>query len=338
MKAVFMGSDPVALPLLEHLRARAPAGVRIAAVYTQPDRPAGRGQQVQPNAIKRWALAAGIPVRQPPKCGAEEAEFLRAEEIELALVMAYGQILPKALLDAAPHGFLNLHASLLPRLRGASPIPTAIARGLRQSGVTLMRIIPRLDAGPVADAEPVTIAPCDTSRELGGKLARACVPLLDRCLPRLAEGRLAFTPQDEAQASFCRILEKSDAWLDFQAPAAELAARVRAFQPWPGTVFTWQGQDIRILAAEAQPAGAATAAPGTLLDGAPGTLRIVCGAGVLSALMLQRPGGKPLAAADFLRGFPLQPGALLESRAMRPLEGPVPFPWRRARNSPAQHT
>ncbi len=339
MRTVFMGSDSVALPVLEHLRANAPAGVRIAAVYTQPDRPAGRGQRVRPNAIKVWALAAGIPVRQPPRFGPEESEFLRREAVELVLVMAYGQLLPAAVLDAVPYGFLNLHASLLPRLRGASPIQTAVACGLARSGVSLMRIIARLDAGPVADAEPVPIGPDDTAQDLAARLARACLPLVDRCLPRLAQGRLEFAPQDEARASYCRILEKSDAWLDFHAPAAALAARVRAFQPWPGTTFPWQGQDIRVLAAAAEPGAApGGAAPGMLLDGPPGSVRIACGAGVLRVLALQRPGGRPLAAAEFVRGFPLPAGALLQSRPMRPLESPVPFPRNRRRQSRSEPT
>jgi methionyl-tRNA formyltransferase len=332
MRAVFMGSDPIALPLLEHALRERPGGLDLRTVFTQPDRRTGRGMQLQPNAIKQWALERGIEVLQPAKCGAAEAEWMEREGIEVALVMAYGQILPRRLLDAVPRGFLNLHASLLPRLRGASPIHTAIACGYRESGVSLMRIIPQLDAGPVADVERVRIDPVDTAPALHAKLGAACPALLGRCLPRLAAGELEFTGQDAGAVSYCRIIEKSDCHLDFAAPAAELANRVRAFVPWPGTAFPFDGAEVRVLSATVEPS-TAPAAPGTVLADEAGLLRIACGAGALRIARLQRPGGKPLDAEAFLRGFAIPPGAVLESRPMRPLESDRPFPYRRKGNS-----
>lgn len=326
-----MGSDPIALPLLRHLAERQGADQSLVNVFTQPDRPTGRGMNVRPNAIKAWAREAGVEVRQPEKFGLEEGRYLRERSIDLVLVMAYGQILPGPLLDLPEMLVLNFHASLLPRLRGASPVHTAIALGLPETGVSLMRIVRRLDAGPVADQERVRIAPSDKAPDLLSRLGEACVPLLERALPRLGAGTLAFREQDLAAVSYCRIIEKTDAHLDFTAPAVSLARRIRAFTPWPGSVFPYEGQDLRILEAHAAE-GEDGRTPGTLLADADG-LRIACGEGSLRVLRLQRPGGKPLEAEAFLRGFPLASERLLESRPMRPLESPVPFPYRRKTNS-----
>jgi methionyl-tRNA formyltransferase len=331
-----MGSDPIALPMLRHLRTNRERELRIEAVFTQPDRKSGRGMKVQPNAIKSWALDNDIPVHQPRKCGEAETALLKQLGIDVVLVMAYGQILPRHLLDAPPLGALNLHASLLPRLRGASPIHTAVALGLKETGVSLMRIVPKLDAGPVADAERVSIGSEDTSSDIHARLARACVPLIDRCLPRIADGSLQFTDQDPSKVTYCRIIEKTDRYLDFSTPAHKLADRVRAFVPWPGTAFPVDDIEIRVLKARAV-AHSGRETPGTLLADAEG-VRICCGEGALELLQLQRPGGKPLPTDDFVRGFPLEHGRLIESRAMRPLESPEPFPYRRKRNSDSGRT
>ena len=333
-KAAFMGSDAIALPLLEHVLRAQPGGIELAAVFTGPDRRTGRGMHLQANTIKQWAAGRGIEVLPPVKCGAAEAEWLRGNAIDVVLVMAYGQILPGSLLEAVPLGFLNLHASLLPRLRGASPIHTAIACGYRETAVSLMRIIPQMDAGPVAGVERVRIDPSDTAQSLHDKLGAACPALLDRCLPRVAAGSLHFTEQDPDAVSYCRIIDKADAGLDFTAPASQLAARVRAFVPWPGSVFPFKGQPVRVMEARAEVAGA-SAAPGTVLPDRDGTLRIACGEGILCIGRLQRPGGKALDAEAFLRGMPMEPGTRLESQPMRSLEADRPFAYRRKAKSSA---
>lgn len=332
-----MGSDPIALPVLRHLVGPGRSAFDLCAVYTQPDRKSGRGMKLRANEIKTWALEEGLPVHQPLKCGKEEADRLKELGVELILVMAYGQILPRRILEVAPLGTLNLHASILPRLRGASPIHTSVALGLEETGVSLMRITPKMDAGPVADVERVVIEPSDTSADVHAKLALACVPLMDRCLEPIAEGTLAFREQDPAQVSYCRIIEKSDADLDFTQPAASLANRVRAFTPWPGSRFPYHGKEIHILEAEAAD-DSASLEPGTLIIDPAGSLRIACGTGILIVKKLQRPGGKPLPTEAFLRGFHMESGGVIESREMRALESPLPFPHRRRGNSAGGNT
>jgi methionyl-tRNA formyltransferase len=333
-----MGSDPIALPVLELIHAEQPGGFRLEAVFTQPDRPTGRGMHLKPNAIKCWATERGIPVHQPAKCGAADIDFLATSKIDHVLVMAYGQILSRAFLETPPLGVLNLHASLLPRLRGPSPIHTAVALGLKQTGVSLMRIIPKLDAGPVCDVETVPVGDSDSSADVHAMLAGASVPLVRRALPELAAGRLCFTDQDDAKVSYCRIIDKDDSNLDFHATARELADRVRAFQPWPGTRFPFNGIEIRVLDAQASADRVNSTAAGTLLHDPHDGLVVVCGEGKLILRALQRPGGKPLPADEFVRGFAMQDGSCIESRTMRPLEAPVPFPWKRKANSSGTST
>ncbi|HZP61764.1 MAG TPA: methionyl-tRNA formyltransferase [Opitutaceae bacterium] len=323
LRIVFLGSDAIALPLLDWLAGEGKA--TVAAVFTQPDRPAGRGQKVEANAIKRWALARRLPVLQPDKL--TEAERTRLAELapDLALVVAYGHILHDNFIAVPRLGTLNLHASLLPKYRGASPIQTAIACGERETGVTLMRIVRKLDAGPVADAERVAIGPRETAAEIEAKLAAACVPLLARALPPLAAGGLVFAEQDHATASYCRRLEKGDGGLDFAAPAAVLAARINGLFPWPGCAVEISGEPVKLGLAEAAVAADASAAPGTVLGADGEALLVATGDGVVRLLRLQRPGGKMLAAPDFLRGFRVASGAVLPSRPMPPLVQATPF-------------
>ena len=325
LRVVFMGSDAIALPMLEWLAGEGARLVQVVAVYTQPDRPAGRGQKVQPNAIKAWALARGLPVFQPEKLAAGELAQLRALQPDLALVMAYGHILRPDFIDAPRLGTLNFHASILPAYRGASPIQTAIANGERETGVSLMRIVPALDAGPVADVERVPVAAHDTAAEVEAKLAQACVPLLTRNLPALAAGRLVFREQDAAAATYCRRLEKSDGALDFARPAAELAARINGLMPWPGTGVTINGVAVKLGLADWLPAESGDAAPGTILGADVDGLRVATGQGILRVRRLQRPGGKMLPAGEFLRGFPLPPGTGLPSVPMPALVSREPF-------------
>jgi methionyl-tRNA formyltransferase len=321
LKTVFMGSDPIVLPLLECLHARHADTLELVGVVAQPDRPHGRGLKMCENPVKAWAAAHGIATRQPEKPGAAEVEWLREVGCDLLLVMAYGHILSDALLAAPRLPPLNFHASLLPELRGASPIETAIATGRAETGVTLMRIVKRMDAGDILDVEKVPIAQKDTRASLAEKLAAACVPLVERALVGIHEGRFDFHPQDDSRATYCRILTKDDAALDFRSPAQELHDRCRALHIWPGTVFDLGGQRIRVGSAEVIPSQEAAAAPGVVVGNA-GSLDVATGRGILRIRSLQRPGGKMLPAADFLRGMPIAVGTSIDSPVLAspPLE------------------
>lgn len=314
-----MGSDPIALPMLEATFGREGGAVTLAGVFTQPDRPRGRGHQVRGNAIKEWAIGRAIPVYQPERCDEAAIGCLAQMRPDLVLVMAFGQLLPKAMLEMLPGRFLNLHASRLPRLRGASPIQTAIAMGLEETAVSLMRMVPRMDAGPVADVEPVAIAEDANVARLSAALGQACVPLMGRAFAAIESGGLVFTEQDPDQVTYCRILSKEDAHLDFHASARELERRIRALNPWPGPRFPYGGQELRIHEARAVEATLAEV-PGTLLESGPRRLVVACGSGCLDIGVLQRPGGRALPTEAFLRGHPMECGAILESRPMEALE------------------
>jgi methionyl-tRNA formyltransferase len=320
-RLVFFGSDEIALPALECLSTSHPGDTHIVAVVSQPDRPVGRGQKLQPNAIVQWAHDHKLPVFQPEKPGPETTETLRKLHCDVALVMAYGHILKRDLLDTPPLGFFNLHASLLPRLRGATPIEGALIANLATTGVSLQRVVPRLDAGPVVDAEPIPLAPDETRLSLREKVAAASVPLLARALPRIVAGDAAGTPQDEHRATFTRKITRIDSGVDFRAPAQEIAARVRALNPWPGVTVPFRDFVLKIGAAEAIPAPTVPGVPvpvepGLILSATPAGVDILTGEGVLRVLQLQRPGGKMLPVAAFLAGFALLPGTVLRSSPM----------------------
>jgi len=324
LRLVFMGSDPIALPLLDWLAGEGCAVAEVIAVFTQPDRPVGRGQKITANAIKTWALARSLPVFQPEKLIEEDRQQLAALCVDVALVMAYGQILKDDFIATPRLGSLNLHTSLLPKYRGASPIQTAIANGERETAVSLMRIVRKLDAGPVADVERVPIQPRERALDIEAKLSAACVPLLARALPNLMAGGLAFAPQAETQATFCRKLLKDDGALDFFAPATVLAARINGLYPWPACSVEIAGQLVKIGQAEAADE-VNSVEPGTVISADAAGLSVATGQGSVRLLKLQRPGGKMLPAADFLRGFPIEAGAKLPSTPMNPLVGKEPF-------------
>lgn len=341
LRFVFMGSDAIARPALDWLAGEGSGVAAVVGVFTQPDRPAGRGQQVQPNAIKLWAQARGLPVYQPEKLDAAALSELGALRPDVTLVMAYGQLLRQEFIDAPRLGTLNLHTSLLPNYRGASPIQTATACAERETGVSLMRMVLKLDAGPVGDVERVTISALETAADVEAKLAQACVPLLARAMPRLADGTLTFAAQDESRVTFCRRLAKADGVLDFSAPAAVLAARINGLFPWPCCQVELNGQPVKLGLADVAPVLApvapgpdgkchvlydTSAGPGTVLGAEADGLLVATGAGVLRLRRLQRPGGRMLPAAEFLRGFPVADGTVLASQPMPVLVGPVPFP------------
>jgi len=322
LKIVFFGSDPIALPLLAWLGGAGKSVGAVEAVFTQPDRPVGRGQKVTPNAIKVWAQAHDLPVYQPEKLTTDTQRTLAALRADVALVMAYGHILKQDFIDTPRLGTLNLHTSLLPHYRGASPIQTAIAAGESVTGVTLMRIVRELDAGPVVAVERVAIDALDTALTVETKLAAACVPLLAQHLPELAAERVVFHEQAHSQATYCRRLTKGDGVLDFSAPATVLAARVNGLFPWPACTITLQGQPVKLGLADVM---AGSAAPGVVLGSDSAGLLIGTGRDLLRLRNLQRPGGRMLSAIDFMRGWPIEPGTVVPSQPMPTLVSTTPF-------------
>jgi methionyl-tRNA formyltransferase len=329
VRLVFLGSDPIALPLLNWFSSDAGSQVaQVIAVFTQPDRPVGRGQKIAANAIKSWALERRITVYQPEKLTDDVRVHYAMLGADVALVMAYGHILRENFIETPRLGTFNLHASILPKYRGASPIQSAIANGESETGVAFMRMVLRLDAGPVADVERVPIAPLDTAADVEAKLASACVPLLERVMPKVCDGSLVFVPQEETEATFCRRLTKDDGALDFTASAATLAARINGLFPWPGCSVEINGHLVKFGLAEAGRVSApslSTREAGTVVGHDSDGLSIATGAGILRVRRLQRPGGKMLAADEFMRGFPIVAGTKLPSRPMSQLVAPAPF-------------
>ena len=326
MRAIFMGSDPIALPLLEAIWVT--ADIELVGVFTQPDRQRGRGHKVQVGPIKAWAVEHELPVRQPPRCGTEDEDWLVDQRVDVLVVMAYGQILRRRLLSLPPLGTWNFHASILPYYRGASPIATAIAQGEARTGVSLMQIVPKLDAGPVLDHEAVAIGPQDTAVHVATALGQACVSLWHRGWTKIQQ-QVAPVPQNDAAATYCRILTKDDAALDFAHAAEHLYDRVRAFQPWPGARVKL-GDDILKVGETAIVDRFASPPPGVspghvMAIDSEGAPVIQCGRGHLRVLRLQRPGGRMLPAREFRRGYRLEVGDVFQSEPMRILCGPKPF-------------
>ena len=302
---VFMGTPEFAATILAVLIA---AGHRLRAVYTQPPRPAGRGHRTQPSAVQLLAESHGLPVRSPTSLRDTEAQAeFAATETDAAVVAAYGLILPPPILAAPRFGCLNVHASLLPRWRGAAPIQRAILVGDRETGVTIMRMGEGLDTGPLLLQQSVPIPPEMTAGELSEKLAELGARLMLDALDGIAAGKLTPRPQPEEGVTYAAKIRREEARLDWRQPADALERQVRAFAPVPGAWFTGGGERIRVLRAEMEPQGA-NVPPGTVLDD---RLAIACGAGALRPLKLQRPGRGALDADAFLRGFPIPAGTQL---------------------------
>ena len=303
---VFMGTPAFAVPTLDALCA---SGHSIAAVYTQPPRAAERGRKVRPTPVAVRAKAAGIEVRTPSSLKPEEAQTVFAAlDADLAVTVAYGLILPSAVLAAPRMGCINAHASLLPRWRGAAPIQRAIMAGDGETGVTIMRMDEGLDTGPILMAERVPIGPETTGGALHDRLAALSARLVVGAIEALAAGTLGETPQPSEGATYAAKLEKHEAAIDWRAPAVHLERTVRALAPRPGAWFSHDGERIKVLAAE-RVAGATDAPPGTIIDDA---LTFACGDGVaLRPTRLQRAGKAAMDRDAFLRGRPITAGTRL---------------------------
>jgi methionyl-tRNA formyltransferase len=290
----------------------------VVCVVCQPDRPRGRGRRPSPAPVAACALAAGLPLLRPERAGdGETLAALRSLAPDLGVVVAFGQFLPRPVRELPRLGYLvNAHASLLPRHRGAAPIARAILAGDRETGISVMRVEREMDAGAVALVRRLAIGAEETAGELEARLATLAASALGEALAQIAAGSVAWEAQDAAAATLAPKLGRSDAALDFTEPAEALARRVRAFSPRPGAFALLGGEPLRILGARAE-AGPSGELPGTVRGGAEG-LRIATSAGWLVPTQLQRPGGRPLDAAVFLRGHPIADGTRLASGAAVP--------------------
>jgi methionyl-tRNA formyltransferase len=307
LQILFAGTPEFALPTLDAL---ARSGHRLVGVLTQPDRPAGRGLQPRASPVKRRAAALGVPVLQPARLRDEGFRAALASNLpDLLVVVAYGLILPAAVLALPPLGCVNVHASLLPRWRGAAPIQRAVLAGDERTGVSIMLMEAGLDTGPVYLARATPIGPRETAGELHDRLAVLGAEALMEALPGIAGGSLRAIAQDDAQATYAPRIEKSEARLDWQQPASALERRVRAFNPWPVCETRLAGARLRVWQARAlsQPAGAAA---GTVVATGREGIDVATGAGTLRLERVQQPGGRPLEAADYARSRALA-GAVL---------------------------
>jgi methionyl-tRNA formyltransferase len=311
---VFMGTPGFAATILEGL---IESGHRILAVYTQPPRPAGRGHRPQPSPVQLLTAQHRLAVRSPVNLRTPEARAAFTElSADAAVVAAYGLVLPHPMLVAPHLGCLNVHASLLPRWRGAAPIQRALLAGDTETGITIMQMEEGLDTGPILLQQAVPIAPGATAAGLSSELAKLGSRLILEALDGIAEGTLIPRPQPQDGITYARKISREDGRLDWRLPAVALERQVRALDPGPGVYFESQdgrggGERIRVLAAIALP-GESGSLPGTVLDD---NLSIACGEGTFRPLRLQRPGRAPLDAAAFLRGFPISAGTVLPCRA-----------------------
>ena len=306
MRIIFAGTpDFAAVSLRALIDAQPSSDHELVAVYTQPDRKAGRGRKLRPSPVKQLAQQHGIPVHQPASLkDADAQQQLAALQPDLMIVVAYGLILPQSVLDTPAHGCINVHASLLPRWRGAAPIQRAILAGDSDSGVCLMQMEADLDTGPVLREVRTPIGDKETGSSLHDRLASMGADALLNTIADIAAGDITATPQDDSLSSYASKLSKQEAWLDWSRPAIELDRQVRAFNPWPVAQTRHQQQDqsqrtIRVWQASAQ-AAASNSAPGTVLALSGDGLTVACGEGVLNIQRLQLPGGKPLALRDWL--------------------------------------
>ena len=316
MKIIYAGTPDFAAAALRSLHE---AGHDIVLVLTQPDRPAGRGMQLQASAVKQYAQQHGMPVAQPvslrlegkyPDVARQAHELLDATPHDVMVVAAYGLILPPSVLAIPRLGCLNIHASLLPRWRGAAPIHRAIEAGDDQTGITIMQMDEGLDTGPMLLRQELAIAADDTSGSLHDSLASLGASMIVDALRRLEAGALPAQPQPEQGVTYAAKITKEEAALDFGEPAAVLERKIRAFNPFPGATARFNGVPLKIWAAKAEPDDRPAGQPGAVLAADAGhDVLVACGAGALRIAQLQKPGGKRLGAEAFLQGFPMQGGA-----------------------------
>jgi methionyl-tRNA formyltransferase len=301
MRIAFAGTPEFSVAALDALHA---AGHTIAGVFTQPDRPAGRGQKLSASPVALRAEALNLPTFKPLKLNAEAQDDLRMLRAELLVVVAYGLILPPAALNIPRHGCFNIHASLLPRWRGAAPIQRAILAGDSETGITIMRMDAGLDTGPMLLRESLPITSETNAADLHDALAAMGARLIVEAVEKFPCGELREQAQPATGATYAKKISKDEARLDWSLSAEELARRVRGYNPMPVAWTELGGQRVRVSEARMEPGNAAE--PGTVIAAAPDGIRVACGAGLLDILRLQWPGGKPLTAAQAIRGRELE--------------------------------
>jgi methionyl-tRNA formyltransferase len=315
MNIVFAGTPEFAAVALQTLHAQ---GFHISLVLTQPDRPAGRGMQLQASPVKQFAASHGIPVAQPvslrlngkyPEAAREAHDLLHAVQADVMVVAAYGLILPRSVLDIPKHGCINIHASLLPRWRGAAPIHRAIEAGDTETGITIMQMDEGLDTGPMLARQSMPITEEDTTGSLHDKLAALGGTMIVDALRKLEQGGLRATPQPEAGVCYANKIGKEEAAIDFASSAQDVARKIRAFNPFPGAAATFDSTVLKLWRAQ-EAGGSYSATPGKVITAnASEGIVIACGSGAIRVLELQKPGGKRLPAAEFLKGFALENGS-----------------------------
>ena len=303
MRVVFMGTPDIAATCLKKILAD---GFEVVGVYTQPDRPKGRGMKMVFSPVKEVAVAHDIPVFQPDNFREDETvEQLKALRPDAVAVVAYGQILPQRVLDLVPGGFINIHASILPRYRGSAPYQWAVLDGLKETGVTAMYLCRQMDAGDIIDCTKIPIGPDETAGELLDRLAVCGAELLSQTLSAMEKGTVPAVPQDEALVTYAPMLNKSMCPIDFTKTAQQVHDHVRGLHPWPVATTQIQGKNFKIHATRVVEE-THNAQPGTVLGLTKTGLRIACGENVIEILQLQAEGGKRMAAPDYFRGHPLE--------------------------------
>jgi len=310
MRIIFAGTPEFSVPALEALLT---AGFDVVAVYTQPDRQAGRGRKTRPGPIKQCALKHGLVIEQPATLK-DAATKMKAYSADVMVVVAYGLLLPPEILQIPLYGCLNIHASLLPRWRGAAPIHRAIEAGDKETGITIMQMDSGLDTGDILAQYPVNIEQTDTGQQLHDRLAGAGATAITDVLSDLAYYQKNATSQQDELSSYARKISKEEGIIDWSEECGVIERRIRAFDPWPGTQTWYRGIKLRISQAQCCDESLPAAA-GTILSADRSGIRIACGRGVLLINRLQRPGGKALCAADFLNGMQMDAGAMMEQKS-----------------------
>jgi methionyl-tRNA formyltransferase len=308
VRAIFFGTPEIAVPALEALSAQA----EVVSVVCQPDRPAGRGLHLHPPAVKVAALSLGLTVTQPEKVRTPDfAAWVTEQKADFALVLAYGRILPPAVLAAPRRGCLNLHASILPRYRGAAPINWAIVRGESETGMSLMQMDEGLDTGPVYAVRTTPIGENESAGELASRLAALAAEVVRHDLPVAVLGDVSPVPQNEGEATRAPLLDKRDGLIDWAKPAAAVHNHVRGMTPWPGAFTHTNGKVVKIHATRASPFPARGALPGTVVTAEPSMVLVACGHGTIEILRGQLEGRKALSARELVAGRTLFEGQTL---------------------------
>ena len=316
LRIVFFGTPDFAVPTLEALHG---SRHRVAAVVTQPDRARGRGQHSQPGPVKQLAERLGLTILQPQRLRDEEfLEAYRKLDADLGVVAAYGKILSDAVLAVPKLGLVNVHASLLPKYRGAAPIHRAVMAGETMTGVTIMRVVKALDAGPMLSKVTRPIADAETSAEVERDIARLGAGALVEAVDALATGHVSEVPQDESEATYAHKLERADGIVDWSRPARAIHNQIRGLHPWPHAFSELQGERTILLRSEVEAERQAHGVPGDVIEASPDRFAVQTGDGILRLLMLQREGRRAVTAREFLAGRRIEPGAGFVSSRIAP--------------------